>query len=410
MLKIPDGFLDLSPEKAEVFYFVKKRLFDIVSLFGVSPIVTSSVEFSETYKLSGEGEEFFFSYIDPYEGKPACFRYDFTPQIARFLSGKDLTKGYKFYYDGSVLRNEKVLSGRMREIFQAGVELINFSGIEWDIYLIGLIKKILNELELKKSKIFLNDVNIFNRIVKKWVGDQAYEPLKSAFIKRDISLLEEIVFSLPVDKKKKDFIVNLPFFCGDRKLIDNIIKKYNFSEINDYLNKLKKIYEQTISINGGEVLFDLGEIKGFEYHTGLIFDVYSLDVNNNYLEIITGGRYDNLLKKYTGKDVPATGFAINLLNLTNVIGHLQNKKILLLSCLDSLNKAYEISKGLSDLGYRVDIVLKDDSLVEKDFDLMIEIYNNKILVSKKKDGKKLAIDGDIIYNKDLFEERLKELL
>lgn len=409
MFKIPDGFLDLSPEKAEVFYFIKQKLKDIFTIFGFSPIITSSVEYIETFKLSGEKEDFFFNYIDPYDGKPACFRYDFTPQIARFIKNRDLSKTYKIYYDGSVLRNEKVLKGRMREIFQAGVELINFSGMEGDIYLVILIKKIIDELKLKESKIFLNDVNIFNNLIK-GLEDETYKNLKSNLINRDIEQIKSIISNTALDKKRKDFLINLPFFCGDIKLIDELQNKYDFPEIRDCWNNLRKIYEKTKHIKEGEILFDLAEVKGFEYHNGLVFDVYSLGVNSTYYEIITGGRYDSLLKKYTGKQIPSTGFAINLLNLANTIFYEKKPKIILLSSLSNFDKAYDISKNLSNYGYELTLLLENSDFKEKDFDLKIEIFNNKIFVSKKNSNKKIVVNDLTFYNKDLFQERLKEIL
>lgn len=410
MLKIPDGFLDLSPEKAEVFYFVKKKFYDVATLFGFSPIITSSVEFIETFKLSEEKEEFFFNYIDPYEGKPACFRYDFTPQIARFISGKDLSNIYKVFYDGSVLRNEKVLKGNMREIFQAGVEIINHGGLTADKYLINLIKKFVETLRLRNTKIFLNDVNIFRSVVKDAVDIETYKTLKKALIIKDIGKMEEMISKIPIDKKKKEFIINIPFFSGGINIIELVEKKYNFPETRAYLKNLRNIYEETADLLNGELLFDLGEIKGFEYHTGLVIDVYSSDSDNNFLEIITGGRYDNLLKKYTGKDIPATGFAVDLLNLTKALGTLTNQKKVLISSYDNFNRAYDIGERLISFGYKVVMRMRDEPYDEKVFDLIVEIYNNNILIIRKIDGKKLLIDEKVLKNNGAFQESLKEIL
>lgn len=409
MLKLPDGFLDLSPQRAEVFYFIRKKLFEIVSLAGFVPIITSSVEYIETYKLSGEEEEGFFSYIDPYEGKTACFRYDFTPQIARFISSQDTSKSYKIYYDGPVLRNEKILKGRMREIFQAGVEIINIYGIEADIFLLTLIKKIIKELKLKKSLIFLNDVNIFRSLLKDATKTDYYYSLKEAFISKNISEIEILINYLPFDKKRKDFILKLPYLCGDFSLLNDIEKKYDFEEIKPYIKNLKEIYKRTSKIFDGEILFDLGEIRGFEYHSGIIFDVYSQS-ENGYKEIITGGRYDKLLKNYTGIDIPATGFAIDLLNLTSSIGLPNFSTVIILTTIQNIEKAYLLAEKLRDYGYNTAIELNYETTKEKDFDLGIELYNNNMFAFKKGGRKKIKLEENSLKSKAVFEERLKELV
>lgn len=404
MLRIPDGFLDLSPEKGEVFYFVRNKLFEIVSLFGFSPIITSSVEFTETFKLSGEDEEFFFNYIDPYDGKPACFRYDFTPQIGRYIKNKDLSNIYKIYYDGSVFRNEKTLKGKMREIFQAGVEIINNPGIEADKHLILLIKKIVDEFNLKEAKIFLNDINIFNSVSRE-LDRSTYLQLKNALIYRDLNQIESILLKTHLEKIKKDFIQNLPFLCGGIEIIDLVERKYNLKEFSDSLKNLKKIYYETINIEGGEILIDLAELRGFDYHNGLVFDVYSLDGENKYLEIITGGRYDGLLKKYTGRDIPATGFAIDLINLIKVIDYSKKTKVIILTSHDYFNKAYMIGKKFMEMGYKVEVNIYNYGFQEKEFDLKIEV-SDKIFISGKNSNKRLMIKESEINRL----EKLKEIL
>lgn len=108
MFKLPEGFKDLLPDEAEVFYFVQQKLYESFLAFGYKPVITSSVEFLKTYILSGEEESHVFNFIDHYENKTACFRFDFTPQIVRIISShKDFHQNLpiRICYFGSVLRN-----------------------------------------------------------------------------------------------------------------------------------------------------------------------------------------------------------------------------------------------------------------------------------------------------------------
>ncbi len=408
MLRIPDGFLDLSPERAEVFYFVKEKIFSLLKAFGFSPIIPPSVEFIETYKLSKEEDAYFFNYIDHYSGKPACFRYDFTPQIARFLSTRDKTKIYKLFYDGSVLRNEKQLSGRMREIFQSGVEIINIPDIHADIHLIVIIKKIISELNLQSAEIHINDVNILKTLLSNVHSDGLYIPLKSALIVKDLTEVENIISRMKMDNKRKEFILNLPFMCGGLSVLDEI-KKYSIREIEPFISALRKIYDEACTLSEGNIIFDLGEFRSFEYHSGLIFDVFASN-HAGHKEIITGGRYDNLLENYTGTNMPATGFAINIFNLTEVISSAEKKNIAIFTSMGCLDRAIKIANKLNSSCYRAWVELKDNLSIEKDFDLAIEIYNNNILALSKNKKRKIKLSEKDFEETKEFEESIKEIL
>lgn len=366
MFIVPQGFTDLLPEKAEVFYFVKGKLVSLFQSHGFLPLVPPSIELLNTFSVSGESEEETFNFIDHAEGKTACFRYDFTPQVARILSNHVFSFPLKFCYDGVVLRNSKRLSGENREIYQSGVEIIGDETTFADIELIILSDKIFQLLGIKNYKIFLSDAGIIKSL---FMGDDKKnvvpKEIKDAFIEKNITLINSIAHKLNISKEKRRFLADLPLMCGDIKLISELEKIYKIKEVQPYLTRLRKIGREAENL-GISVEFDLGEVRGFEYHSGVILDGYAEDDKGVYHEVITGGRYDNLLKGYLGQSVPATGFAVDVTKLCACVKYSHPLFLLILAEKKTdLSQVHKVAELFRSHGVNVNILNASNKCVSK---------------------------------------------
>lgn len=396
MIKLPQGFTDLLPEKAEVFYFVKESLMNLFQSYGFKPVVPPSVELIDTFLLSGEEEIKTFNFIDHFEAKNACFRYDFTPQIGRILSNYNIKLPAKFCYEGSVLRNPIGLTGEKREFYQAGVEIIGIEDTDADIELVLLADKIFKHFAVKDYKLFLGNVNIIKSLFETSVPDE----LKKAFVEKNTSEIKKIVSTLNLSAIKRNFLIELPFLCGELDLISEVTKKFPIKEMVPHLSKIKKIAEMAKRFNI-PLYVDMGEVRGFEYHSGIILDCYALDKQNNYQEVITGGRYDNLLQCYLNKPVPATGFAVDILKLSWSVHHENGKRFLILFSGKEEKK--------------LDVLRLSESLREKGANVLVEFStaeNEEKVIKENKNSFDYIIfyceAGIKVVNcKDLTENLLK---
>ncbi len=400
MFRVPQGFTDLLPERAEVFYFVKERLLSLFKSYGFLPVNPVSVEFITTFTAAGEDEVSTFNFIDHVDGKTACFRQDFTPQIARIVATHNLTLPAKLCYEGVVLRNPKELTGERREIFQAGVEIIGVESLTADIELVVIADGVFKEVGVSEQKIFINDVSL----IKSIFGEGNYIPseLRSAFIVKDISEIRKIVSKSGLSAEKRDFLCELPLFCGDTRMLEEIERRFRVDEIKPSLKRLKSI-AQNVNKLGIEVLFDLGELRGFEYHSSIILDCYGADKKGQYHEIITGGRYDNMLVNYMKKNVAATGLGVDILKLSYCANH--NKEIsILLLCdgAEQFGQGLKLAKMLRQRGKTVFLANVSDlseqfAEEEKGFDFKILLEKNRCILRDMKKGreevvKKITVD------------------
>lgn len=374
MIKLPQGFTDLSPEKAEVFYFVKENLINLFQSYGFKPVVPPCVELIDTFLLSDEEEIKTFNFIDHFEAKNACFRYDFTPQIGRILSNYNIKLPAKFCYEGSVLRNPEGLTGEEREFYQAGVEIIGIEDTDADIELVLLADKIFKQFGVKDYKLFLGNVGIIKSLFNNKGESAVPDELKKAFVEKNTSEIKKIVTTLNLSTMQRNFLIELPFLCGELDLISEVTKKFPIKEIVPHLSKIKKIAEMAKHFNI-PLYVDMGEVRGFEYHSGIILDCYALDKQNNYQEIITGGRYDNLLQRYLNKSVHATGFAVDILKLSLSVQYRDEKRFLILFSgkEDKKLDVLKLSESLREKGAKV---LVEFSTASREEELIKDHKNN----------------------------------
>lgn len=387
MFRIPDGFKDLLPEEAEVFYFIQQKIYNSLKTFGYNPVIPSSIEFIKTYILSSEPEEQIFNFIDNYENKTACFRFDFTPQIARIISSnKDLIEilPARICYFGSVLRNASNLSGLSREIYHAGVELIGISDIKAEMEIISVIYEIEQNLNMSKGiKLFLNDNEILKKLLKK-TGLINHTELKEAFIYRDITMIENIVNKFNLNKKIRNIIIELPLLCGNHK----ILTKIDCDIISENLKNLKIISDFALKVLNKEIFFDLGEVRGFEYHSGIVFDGYAEDIEGNMQEIITGGRYDKLLENFGMKKMSATGFAIDIHKLSKCIKIKSPINCAIIFDDLLLEGGFKIAEILRKKGIMVSNLFKINKKIPKNkFDYILFLNDNNKLAIENSEGK-----------------------
>ncbi len=411
MLKVPQGFTDLLPEKAEVFYFVKEKLISLFQSHGFLPLVTPSIELIDTFKISGEDETNTFNFIDHVEAKTACFRYDFTPQVARVIANQKLSLPVKLCYDGVVLRNPKKLSGENREIYQAGVEIIGDDTFLADLELVILANSVFKTAGISDYKIFLSDVGILKSLFyEKNSYMQISEELKQAFIEKNVSAINKLAARTNLPEEKQEFLTELPLLCGDIKMIAELERRCKIQQLKPFFKKLKNIAILAEQM-GVDVEFDLGEVRGFEYHSGLILDCYAADSLKNYHEVITGGRYDNLLQCYLGENVAATGFAVDLLKLSLTVSYNKPVKLLVLfSDVDRSIEAFKTAQQLRKQGFTAILMQKDkydDIVKSKCFDYIVTIDNHTVKIVDIKRNLESIVEN---LNADFVNKFLKDMI
>ena len=314
---LPKGVKDFLPVKAAKIDFLRSSLLSVFSLWGFRPVIPPSLEFLHDLERGlGAGlREKTFRFDDRQSGKLVAFPPDITPQVARIVATRmrEMPLPLRLCYSGRVLRHTEMQAGKDREIFQAGVELIGLVSPEADAEMIAMAVECLKNLGAGEFTIDIGQVEFFRGVMENLPvsGDRA-RLIQAAIARKDNSGLKELLADLPLTEQARAEVMALPRLFGGREVLQKAENVVSNDRSRKALSDLKKVLD-ILEVYGVEdhVTFDLGELRGLDYHTGVTFQGFLTGFGR---AVCFGGRYDNLTAAY-GYPAPATGFAFNLLNL-----------------------------------------------------------------------------------------------
>lgn len=314
---LPKGVTDFLPEQAECITRIEAMLGQTFELWGFRKIIPPLLEF-EDMVATGVDEslrEKSFRFEDRQSNRLIAIPPDITPQVARIeamrMSGYPLP--HRLYYNGRVLRHVQSQSGRSREIFQSGVELIGLDSPEADAEMIAMSAEVLQKLGLNSFKIDLGQVEFYRGIMSELPLNQSTAlQIQQAVGKKDVSTVAALLENLSISDRAKNEIMALPRMFGGVEVLAKAAANVRNERSLRALDNLGRVVE-ILSIHGiaDQLTIDLGEIRGLSYHSGITFEGFVQQVGE---PVCGGGRYDGLMGRY-GKDLPATGFAFNILGL-----------------------------------------------------------------------------------------------
>ena len=366
---LPKGVSDFLPETADKITFIAARIHRVFDLWGFRRTITPLLEFEDVLTL-GMGEELrskTFRFDDRQTGRLLAIPPDITPQIARIVATRmhGLPLPHRLYYSGRVLRQAQMQSGRSREIFQSGVELIGLDSPEADAEMVAMAVEVLKDLGFSGFKIDLGQVEFYRGIMDaSGLSAAVQKLLQEAISKKDVSAVRSILDAAEVPARVKEDILLLPRLFGGREVLTEARKIAGNDRSRRALENLAQVLE-ILDIYGVSdyLTVDLGEIRGLDYYTGITFEGFVPGVGE---AVCSGGRYDGLTAKY-GYPAHATGFAFNIMALLTSISQRpdveasRSRDFLIFNQKDERREALEMAQQLRGLGFTCarDIIKRD---------------------------------------------------
>lgn len=314
---LPEYVEDILPVEALHIETMRRQIIDLMLVHGYQQIIPPLLEYLESL-LSGSGRDMdlqTFKVIDQLSGRMMGLRADMTPQAARIdahlLNSDGITR---LCYAHSVLHTVSSGITQTREPLQVGAELYGHSGLESDLEIQKLMLKCLSVAGLSKIHLDLGHVGVFRSLIRSAsISSHLEIELFSTLQAKDLSTLKELCNPLP--SSTRDALMLLPtLYGGNRVLIDAAKWLPDYPEIRTALNELSVVQQEMTSIVE-DIAFDLADLRGYHYHTGIVFAAY---VNGNSNAIALGGRYDEIGKAF-GRARPATGFSMDLRDLSKLV-------------------------------------------------------------------------------------------
>jgi len=327
-ISLPQGVRDILPDEAKKIGAVESRILSVFEAHGFKKVITPLLEYVEVLSL-GMGENLkdrVLKFIDPSTGKVVAIRPDITPQIARMVATRmrDFALPLKLCYNENVLRYQDPRGGKSREVLQIGAEYISGKAEpQADAEMIIMAIEALKKLGVKSFKIDIGDVGFLRAILNRLsVTEEARMVIKETIAIKDTSGLDSVLAALgaSIGERDRKLLLNLTTFYGEDEVIEKALSFSDDSDARASLNHLQRVVG-IIAENGlnAFVTIDLGEFRGFDYYTGIIFEGFAVGVGK---PILSGGRYDTLLERY-GYRCAATGFAFDMENIVSALERIQ---------------------------------------------------------------------------------------
>ena len=282
--------------------------------WGYREIVTPAYEYFDVLSQGTDHElqERMFKMVDRESGRLLALRADVTPQIARIVASRlrEAPKPLRLAYLTNVFRYDEPHVGRYREFYQAGVELVGLPNAEGDAEMIAMTVEGLGALGLTRFQIDVGQADFFRGIVEDLGLDESRaRELRSALGRKDVSALERLVAGLAAPSTVTELLLALPTLYGRGDVLERAERLVKNPRSEAALANLAEIY-RLLRVYGlaDAVVLDLGEVRGFDYYSGVHFEAY---VTGLGATLVGGGRYDDMLGRF-GYDCPATGFAFVL--------------------------------------------------------------------------------------------------
>jgi ATP phosphoribosyltransferase regulatory subunit len=307
---LPEFIEDVMPAEAGRIESLRRQLLDFFKVHGYQYVIPPTLEYVESL-ITGTGSKLntaTFKVVDQLTGRMMGIRADTTPQAARIDAHMLNHNGVsRLCYAGTVLRTNPSGLARTREPFQVGAELFGHAGVESDIEVQRLMIKALKLIGITDLHIDLSHVGIFESLIEAGNINQALEnELHAALLSKDKTLVAELANNL--DATIKHALVNLTDLNGDVSVLVRakaVLPK--LPKITRALQDLTAVSDKLSDLNL-EIGFDLSELRGYHYHSGLIFAAYAQNCSG---PLALGGRYDEVGVAF-GRARPATGFSLDL--------------------------------------------------------------------------------------------------
>lgn len=311
---LPEYIADVLPLEAARVEYLRRALLDAFRAHGYELVMPPLLEYVDSL-MTGTGHDMelrTFKLVDQLSGRTMGLRADITPQAARIDAHLLNRAGVaRLAYCGTVLHTLPQGLNATREPLQIGAEIYGHAGIEADAEIQNLLLHALQIAGLSKVRFDVGHVGVFRALASLAMLDEVRaQELFARVQAKDMPALRAALDG--VGAPLRDALLLLPRLYGGVEVLERAAQTLpQDARISAALNQLREL---TAQMCGAEISIDLAELRGYQYHSGVVFAAYCEGMPN---AIARGGRYDEVGKSF-GRARPATGFSLDLKELANV--------------------------------------------------------------------------------------------
>lgn len=318
---LPEGIEEILPPRAEQLEATLRRLFDLFDSWGYELVMPPFIEYLESL-LTGTGNDLdlqTFKLTDQLTGRLMGLRSDMTPQVARIDAHclkRDVPS--RLCYMGTVIKTLPQGHGGNRAPMQVGAELYGHAGVESDAEVLRLMVQTLRTAGVGQLWLDLGHVGIFRGLAQQANLDAESEAkLFDALQRKAKPEIAALLDEKALPGSMHDMLLGLADLHGDVAMLDRAASLLADADetVHQALDNLRQIAALASSQSDTTIRFDLAELRGYHYHTGVVFAAFA---SGQGQAIAQGGRYDDIGKVF-GRSRPATGFSTDLKTVLSLV-------------------------------------------------------------------------------------------
>jgi len=361
------GARDFYPEDKRLMDYIFNSIRAVVASYGYEEYDAPLVEPLDLY-LAKSGQEIIneqtYSFKDR-AGRQLAIRPEMTPSVARMVAARRQSLSYplRWYSIPNLWRYERPQKGRFREHWQLNVDIFGVKSLQAELELIEIVDRIFKTFKATASmySIKVNHRELVDNIFIDYLGlskDQSYNLIKliDKMAKLERTTFIDLVDSILSPKQKKLGYNERILSIISTQIITNLPKEVqSYSSFKELSNLLTSCHESGIT----NVKFDLTVMRGFDYYSGIVFELNDNHPDNNR-SIMGGGRYDGLVGLFGVEAIPTVGFGLgdatltNFLKIHNLIFEVKTKTDIYCSVIDNqFREATKIADELRRRGLNV---------------------------------------------------------
>ena len=312
---LPDHIADVLPSEARHIEELRRDLLDMARCYGYELVMPPLLEHLESL-LTGTGQALnlqTFKLVDQLSGRSMGLRADTTPQVARIDAHLLNRRGVaRLCYCGPVLHTRPASPHATREPLQFGAEIYGHAGLEADLEALQLALDCLKAAQLPAFTVDMADVRIVSALLADVHADaETLAQVHAALAAKDVTALTQLTQDFPPASRQG--LLALLQLYGDATVLDKAEKVLPpLPAVREALSNLKWLAKQ---LEGTQLSFDLADLRGYAYYSGVRFAVYAEGASD---ALLRGGRYDEVGAVF-GRKRPAVGFSLDLKTLVGAV-------------------------------------------------------------------------------------------
>ena len=344
------GVRDFYPEDQAILSYLTSTMRDTMKRFGYAEYNASPLEPAELYRGKTSEEivnDQTYTFTDR-GGREVTLRPEMTPTVARMVAARrrELPFPVRWYSIPNVFRYERPQRGRLREHWQLNADLFGVKELFAEVEMLALATELMKAFGATSDDflIKINNRRALNRLFGEYgLSDEDEKRLRRLIDQKD---------------KIADFDAQAEALIG---------RPFVFAEKED--PEVAFVRAELAKLGIENTVFDPSLVRGFDYYTGIVFEVFDTNPDNNR-SLFGGGRYDNLLEMFGSEPVPAVGFGMgdvtvrDFLEVRGLIpAYVSPARVSIVTASESsIPYALELAKNLRSQGVSCTVNLADRKL------------------------------------------------